>query len=97
MVVRVDPATKTCDQNATGFFALESGKSYVVRICYQNQYFYCWYYSAMVKPYSEAFDDTFLSLEYWYGEKQKTKGFWIQQFTRGVKYAKRYFCTELLF
>ena len=29
----------------------------------------------MLKPYSGTFDDTCLSMEYWYGEIQKLRGF----------------------
>ena len=29
----------------------------------------------MLKPYSGTFDDTYLSMEYWYGEIQKLRGF----------------------
>ena len=41
----------------------------------------------MLKPYSETFGGTYrgyqCTMEYWYGEIQKTKGFCLQQFTRG--------------
>jgi hypothetical protein len=53
----------------------------------------------MLKPYFGTFDDTYLSMEYWYGEIQKLRGFGCNSSPggEGVLRGTFEFCTELLF